>query len=54
MADTKITSLTSRTPATGDEIPINDVSGPNVDGKVTVGACLDIINGKVNVDSEGV
>jgi hypothetical protein len=54
MVDTKIKDLTSRTPAVGDQIPINDISGPDQDGQVTVGACLDIVAGDVNVDSSGV
>lgn len=52
MADTKIKDLTSRTPVVLDEIPIN-VQASSLDGKITVGAVLDIINGKVNVDSSG-
>ena len=52
MADTKIKDLTSRTPVVLDEIPMN-VQASSLDGKITVGAVLDIINGKVNVDSAG-
>jgi len=52
LADSKITNLSSKTPAVGDELVINDVTD-NSDGKITVGAALDIINGDVNVDSSG-
>ena len=52
MVDSKIRDLTSKTPVAGDELVINDVTD-NSDGKVTVGACLDIIAGDVAVDSAG-
>jgi len=52
MADTKIKDLSSKTPVVLDELVINDVTDDS-DGKVTVGAMLDIINGTVNVDSAG-
>ena len=52
MVDTKIKDLTSRTPVVLDEIPMN-VQASSLDGKITVGAVLDIINGDVDVDSSG-
>lgn len=46
-------NLTAVTPEVGDLVPVGDVSDSNNPKDVTVGGILDIINGDVNVDSNG-
>lgn len=54
MVASDIKTLTAKAvPAVTDEQIINDVAGGNLDRKTTLGSQLDIINGKVNVDSSG-
>lgn len=46
-------NLTAVPPAVGDLVPVGDVSDSNNPKDVTIGGILDIINGDVNVDSNG-
>jgi len=46
-------NLTAVSPAVGDLVPVGDVSDSNNPKDVTIGGILDIINGDVNVDSNG-
>ena len=53
MANTKITDLTLATAATGDELPINDITDTS-DKKITVGGIVDTITGDITVNSSAV
>lgn len=46
-------NLTAVTPVVGDLVPVGDASDSNLPKDVTIGGILDIINGDVNVDSNG-